>query len=218
MVISRYLHEYATRAAGLLGDDVEASITMRQHGLTLRGGSSTPDAARCDQAEAMADAGPCVEAMTTATILVVPSVEDDDRWLAWREQSIKEGFVKALALPARVTPGIVVALNLYSRSPAAWEEKMVRAGDSYARLIASGVRLQLEFSDLEDAAASLYQAMSGTVAVERAVGAIIQTNDCTEAQARDLLRTAAEDQGVGERTIAVTILRSLAVGGPGRRR
>ena len=215
MAISGYLHEYATRAAGVLGDDVEASITLRQHGITLRGGSSAPDAGRCDQAEAMADDGPCVEAMATAMILPVPSIGSDHRWQAWQRQTVREGFVKALALPAVVAPGIVIALNLYSRAPAAWDERVVRSADSYARLIASGVRLQLELADLEDAAGAFFRTMSETMTVERAVGAIIQMNDCSEPQARELLASAAAEREVDEREIAETILRSLVVGGRG---
>ncbi|GAA1735522.1 GAF and ANTAR domain-containing protein [Isoptericola hypogeus] len=215
MPLSGYLHEYATRAAGVLGDEVEASITLRQHGVTVRAGSSAPDAGRCDQAEAMADEGPCVQAMTSATVLAVPSVADDARWGAWREQTVREGFVKALALPAVVAPGIVLALNLYSRKPTAWEEDVVRAGESYARLIAAAVRLQLEFADLEAAAGAFHRRLSDGAVVERAVGAIMQTNDCTEAQARELLRSASTARDVDEREIARTILRSLVMGGLG---
>jgi len=215
MPISGYLHEFATRASGVLGGDVEASITMRQHGVTLRGGSSAPDAGRCDQAEVIADDGPCVEAMASATIVSVPSVGSDHRWRAWRGQTIHEGFVKVLALPAEVTPGIVIALNLYSRDPSAWDERLVRAADSYARLIASGVRWQLEGAELEDGAEALARTVSATTAVERAVGAIIQMNDCSEPQARELLVAAAAERGVDEREIALTILRSLVAGGRG---
>lgn len=216
MAISSYLREYATRAAGLMGGEVEASITMREHGLTLRGGSSAPDAARCDRAEAMTDDGPCIDAMTSGLIVNVPSVDGAHGWQAWREQTMREGFVKALALSAEVAPGIVIALNLYSRSSASWDEETVRAAGAYARLIASGVRLQLEFADLADAASAFYRTMADTAAVERAVGAITHMNDCTEAEARNLLRSAATTQNVDEREIAVTILRSLVVEGRGR--
>lgn len=213
MAISGYLREYATRVAGLLGDEVEASITIREHGLTLRGGSSTTGAARCDRAEAMVGDGPCVEAMRTVKILSVPALSAERRWQAWCAQTVREGFVKALALPAEVAPGIVIALNLYSRTAVAWEEETVLAGDSSAQLIAAGVRLQLNFADLEDAAGMLYKTVSDSIAVERGVGAIMQMNGCSEPEARDLLRAAAAGRNVPEREIAVSVLRSLALGG-----
>jgi hypothetical protein len=56
---------------------------------------------------------------------------------------------------------------------ASWDEETVRAAGAYARLIASGVRLQLEFADLADAASAFYRTMADTAAVERAVGATL---------------------------------------------
>jgi hypothetical protein len=212
MAISRYLHECAIRAAGVLGDDIEASITMRQHGVTLRAGSSAPDAARCDQAEAWADDGPCVEAMITTAVRTVPSVASETRWLTWREQTLREGFGRALAVPAQVSPDITIALNLYSRAPGAWEEHLVRSAESYARLIASAVRLQLQFADLDDYAAAVYRGVSDAVVVERAVGAVMETNGCTEQEARKFLQSASGGRGHEEREIAEFILRSLVVG------
>jgi hypothetical protein len=212
MAISRYLHECAARAAGVLGDDIEASITMRQHGVTLRAGSSAPNAARCDQAEAWADDGPCVEAMITGTIRTVPSVAGEARWPTWREQTSREGFTRAVAVPAQVSPDITIALNLYSTATGEWEAQLVHAAGSYARLIASAVRLQLQFADLDDYASALYRDMSDATVLERAVGAVMQTNGCTEPEARAFLHSAAVEHPPGGREIAEIILRSLVVG------
>ncbi len=118
MTLSGYLQECASRSAGVLGDDLDASVTLRQHGLTLHAGSSSRAAERCDQAEAMVDEGPCVDAMATGAKVDVASVRAEVRWHAWRAQTLEEGFVRALAVPSEVAPGVSVALNLYSRAGA----------------------------------------------------------------------------------------------------
>ncbi|WP_407317881.1 GAF and ANTAR domain-containing protein [Isoptericola halotolerans] len=215
MAISRYLEECATRAAGMLDGDLEASLTMRQYGMTLQVGSSARGAARCDQREAMADAGPCVEAMATGAVVEVASVARDDRWPPWRRQALDEGFVRALAVPSDVAPGIVVALNLYARDGGTWDERFVSDADAYARLIASAVRLQLKFADLDDAAGSLLRSTATSTLVERAVGAVMQTNDCSREAAAELMRSAATECGIPEREVATTILRSLLAPGTG---
>lgn len=212
MALSSYLHEFAARAADALGGDLEASITVREHGITMRAGSSGDGAGRCDQAEARADAGPCIDAMIEKSVLVVADVAQESRWDAWREQTTREGFAKALAVPSEVSPGVSVALNLYSRSPDGWPAEMLGTADACARLIAAGVRLHLQFADVEDAAAGLYRSMSDGVAVERAVGAIMETNGCSQDEAREVLRSASEHRGVSRRVIAESILRSLAPG------
>jgi len=215
MALSSYLHEYAARAAGALGGDIEASITVREYGLTLRAGSSTESAARCDQAEAMADQGPCIEAMELDAIQVVRSIDEESRWVSWRDQASDERFVRALAVPAQVGPDVAIALNLYSRTSGDWTTSLVETARAYAGLVASGVRLHLQFADLEDAAAGVYRAMSDAVALEWAAGAIMETNDCSEEVAREVLRSASRHRGVSERMIAEQILRSLVLGGRG---
>jgi hypothetical protein len=212
MVLSNYLDEYANRAVGALGGEVEASITVREHGFDLRAASSSASAARCDQAEVKAGDGPCIDAMTMHAIQVVPDIKGESRWDDWRRQSESEGFLKAVAVPAQVSPGLALTLNLYSRAPDEWPTKVIDTADACAGLIAAGVRLHLEFAQVEDAVAGLYRTMSDAFAVEEAVGAVMEANDFSDEQARELLRSAAEQQGVGQRSIAESILRSLATG------
>ncbi|WP_125776090.1 GAF and ANTAR domain-containing protein [Antribacter gilvus] len=213
MIISSYLTECAVRAASVLGADVDASITMRQNGMTLRAGSSNDPAARCDQAEALADEGPCNDAMDLRKKQEVPDVADEERWQAWREQTLREGYASVLAVPAEVVPGLSIALNLYSRTHDRWDWPLQRAAEAYAELVASAVRLHLKFADLDDAAAGLYQSMSDRMAIEQAVGAIMEANGCAEEDARRILASASEHRNVAEREVAERILRALALGG-----
>src|SRR5690606_17104065 len=90
MVLSRYLEECATRAAAVLGHGVEASISLREHGISLSAGSSTPGAGRCDQAEARADAGPCIDAMRQGMVLATVISDVVPGWEAWREAAEAE--------------------------------------------------------------------------------------------------------------------------------
>ncbi|MCK9793258.1 ANTAR domain-containing protein [Isoptericola sp. 4D.3] len=211
MDISQYPFEYARRASAILGSGIETSITVRQHGLTVRAGSSTDAAARCDQAESMAESGPCVDAMDRHTACVVPEIDDGEGWEDWREQADHEGFVSALAVPAHVEDGVDVALNLYSRSADPWTPGLLTAADGYAQLVASTVRLHLSLAELEDAAAGFYRGMSDAMVVERAVGAIMQTNECSADAARRVLHSASSHRNVGPREVAETILRALVV-------
>ncbi len=215
MTLSGYLQECASRSAGVLGDDLDASVTLRQHGLTLHAGSSSRAAERCDQAEAMVDEGPCVDAMATGAKVDVASVRAEVRWHAWRAQTLEEGFVRALAVPSEVAPGVSVALNLYSRAGGRWESRLVGAAEAYSRLIAAAVRLQLEFADVDDAAGALLRDTSGATLIDQAVGAVMETNGCSEAAARELLRSAAGRREITEREVATTVLRSLVAVGTG---
>ncbi|MCA5893336.1 ANTAR domain-containing protein [Isoptericola sp. NEAU-Y5] len=211
MRISSYPFEYARRAATILGTEIETSITVRQHGLTVRAGSSSDAAARCDQAESLADSGPCIDAMDQLAVRAVPDIAAEAGWQEWCEQAVREGFVSALAVPAYVDPHVSVALNLYSRAADPWTPELLTAADGYAQLVASTVRLHLSLSELEDAAAGFYRNMSDSMVVERAVGAIMQANGCTADQARRILGSASRHRNVTRREVAETILRALVV-------
>jgi hypothetical protein len=211
MSISTFPFELAHRAAAVLRSDLETSITVRQHGLTVRAGSSTSAAARCDQAESLAGSGPCVDAMEQLTACVVPAISDVETWDAWRKQATHEGFVSAVAVPAVVDDNIAVALNLYSRSPDPWTSELLIAADGYAQITAAMVRLHLGLAELEDGAVGYYRQMSDTITIERAIGAIMQTNDCAEREARRILESASQHRNVSRREVAETLLRALVV-------
>ncbi|WP_275002342.1 GAF and ANTAR domain-containing protein [Promicromonospora iranensis] len=214
MSITTFPYELACRAATVLGSKVEASITVRQHGVTVRAGSSTGAAGRCDQAESLADSGPCIAAMEALSVHVVPLIEDEDRWDAWRAQAAREGFTSALAVPAQVDEQVALALNLYSRSPDPWTPELLTAAEGYAQLGAAMVRLHLGLAELDDGAAGYYSQMSDTVTIERAIGAIMQTNDCTEPEARKILESASLHRNVAQHEVAETILRALVINEP----
>ncbi|MGN7701447.1 ANTAR domain-containing protein [Cellulosimicrobium sp. 22601] len=213
MGIARFPQEFAVRAATILDHGLEVSVTMRQAGVSVRAGSSSDAAARCDQAEALDDAGPCVDAMDVGSRLVV-AVADAARWERWSRQARLEGFVSTAAVPATVADDVAVALNLYSRTPDPWTPELLAAADSYAQLVASAVRLRLELAELEDATAGFYRDMSDAVATERAVGAIMQTNQCSAEEARRIIDSASRHRNVSPREVAEQLLRALVVSEP----
>jgi hypothetical protein len=211
MTLSTFPYELAVRAAAVLGGELEASITVCQHGVTVRAGSSTGAAGRCDQVEAVTGSGPCIDAMQERSIRMVSSITEGQGWEAWRSQAAREGFVSAVAVPAAVDGNITVAVNLYSRSPAPWTPERVSTAESYAQLGAAMVRLHLGLAELDDAAAGYYRHMSNAVVIERAIGTIMQANDCPEHVARYILESAWMHRGVSARQVAETILRALVV-------
>ncbi|MFP3712380.1 ANTAR domain-containing protein [Puerhibacterium sp. TATVAM-FAB25] len=215
MAVDTYLQEYAARAASALGPGLEVSITVREHGITLVAASSAPAAARCDQAEVRSDEGPCIDAATQGVLHVVQSVADDHRWEAWRKQSAQEGFTRSLAVPAPVGPAVMTTLNVYTRAPEEWTASEIGTAQACAGLVASAVRLHLQFAELEDAAAGLYRSMSDAAAVERAVGALMANNDWSRDEAHRVLRSASRRQAVSERDVAESFLRALALGARG---
>ncbi len=217
MTIAQYMQEFADRSATVLGEDISVSITLRNHGMTLRTASSDDRAARCDQVETRHRSGPCLTAMDEMAPQKVLDLPDDTRWARWSGQADREGFVSAAALPARVQPGIEVALNLYSEQRDPWSPSLMAAGESYAMLLASAVRMQIELAGIDDDYAGRYAVLGDDTVVEWAVGAVMECNGCPADEARDILTSACGQRNVALREVAETVLRALAPEPPSAR-
>lgn len=202
-----YLYGHALRAAAHAGPGVQASITFRHHGAVVRAASSDERAARCDQVEALTGDGPCVTALREGRAVVVPRVVDESRWDDWRDAAAREGFASALAMPAAVTPGMDVALNLYADAPRDWDERTLRGADADARRIAHAMSLRLHLSP--DGRAE-QPAQHGPQVVHQAVGAVMRCNDCSAEEALRILTDASRHRNVGLEEVAATILHALA--------
>jgi hypothetical protein len=102
MFVRAYLDNFAQRSAAVLGGDFDVSITMQYQGAALRAASSNEASARCDRVETHTGKGPCIDAMNDLTTHLVPDLGAEDRWPAWRDQSLTEGYTSAVAVPAFV--------------------------------------------------------------------------------------------------------------------
>lgn len=204
-----YLDEFATRAAAVLGADIEVSITMRHNGVVVRGASSSARAARCDQVETRTNLGPCLDAMDQVIGQVVPDLSQETRWQPWRDAALAEGFRSALAVPALALPDSPVSLNVYSVRLDPWSPGLITATDSYVQLLAASVRLRLELSDLEDATGGVYRQYQDAEIVEQAAGALVQLNDVSLQSARRALEAQSIERQVPLREVAETLLKAL---------
>lgn len=210
LMIAQYMQEFADRSASVLGEQVSTSITMRNHGMLLRTASSDARSARCDQVEVRRSSGPCLTAMDEMTPRKVLDLSSDPRWTHWSTQASREGFSSVVAIPARVQPGIEIALNLYSELADPWLPSFMTAGTSYAALIASAVRMQIELTGIDDDYAGRYALLDDETVIDWAVGAVTECNGCSTEEARAILTSACGRRNVTLREVAETVLRALA--------
>lgn len=141
--LSSSLDDYARGAADRLGPDTHCSITMRRHGTLSYVASSNERARRCDEVEVRVGEGPCVQAMEQLSGVLVPDLQPDVRWPAWREAAIAEGFRSSAALPAVVDDSTTVAINLYSDLVDPWAREPLVAMDVYIQEVAEVLRTRL---------------------------------------------------------------------------
>jgi hypothetical protein len=194
-LLSGHLDEFAIRASGVLPPGLECSITVATADGVRRVASSDPRSARCDDVEVAEDAGPCIEAMDTLQVTLVPAVETEDRWPGWVQTARTLRFRSAAAFPAHVRGETRAAFNVYSETPGPWSRDTLVRCDVYAQQIAVATDLCLHLEDLGRVQDRLQDALLAQVAIDQAIGAIMATNECDAADALEILRSASRDDG-----------------------
>src|SRR4051812_1261377 len=165
------LEDFVVHAAYHLGSDVECSVSIRHGGVGRRVASSGARAARCDEVEYAENSGPCLTAMDTLSIELVPDITLDERWPAWRRASLDEGFRSAAAFAAHVGPRADVALNLYSDVVAPWDRDRIVRADVYTQQIGLVMTFALQLERLQDDDGRVPASLGAQAEIDRAVGA-----------------------------------------------
>jgi hypothetical protein len=135
-------------------------------------------AARCDEVEYAAGAGPCVTALDTMQVVLVPDIAADPRWPEWRAAALAAGFRSAAGVPAHVADGVEVALNLYAEDPAHLDRSLLVRADAYLQHVAVTIDLCLQVAHLTTAHADDQGRLRELEAINRLVVAAV-TDDCT---------------------------------------
>ena len=209
--IEAYLEDFAARAADHIGPGTQCGITLRHRGHDTRAASSDPRAARCDEVEVLAGAGPCITALDEQRTVTPAEVWHDARWTQWREAAVREGFRSAAAMPAGAGPGAGIALNVYFEDDdPADTERLVRAAmfaEQIARVMALCIRIAEQTTINDDLAA----AMASRSVIDQAIGIIMAQNRCSADDAFAILRRASSHRNIKLREVAASVV--LAVTG-----
>lgn len=207
--VEDYLADFAARAADRIVPGTECSITLRLRADDRRAASSSERSARCDQAEIIAGAGPCVTAIDEMRVLAGREVWSDPRWPEWSATTTEVGFRSAAAVPASAGPDARIALNLYHDEPGLWDDDgLARAGD-FAHEIGRVVALCLRIAEQMVLNEDLSAAMLSRSVIDQAIGIVMAQNRCTAEEAFRILRSASSQRNVKLREIAAAIVHSV---------
>lgn len=187
-----HLDDFALRAGRHLGTDTDVSITVRHAGRDRLAASSDPRAARCDEIEHAAGAGPCITAMDLMQVVLVPDIVDDTRWESWRRASLDAGYRSGAGIPAHVADGVEIVLNLYAERVDPWDRTAILRADTFAQQVAVTVGLCLEIARLSSAYADAQAALQD---LQRLNALVVQAVMDDGAAAPELLRRV-RDAGV----------------------
>lgn len=183
-----------------------AAVSMVYDGMSWGTfGSSSPASRRLDEYQFTFGEGPCLDAVASGAAVLVPDLDSplDQRWPAFREAVLGDGFHGVFALPIMITSVCVGALDLFRGRPGPLEGDAL-AGAMLAAELASAPLLDLiaeaavangradeSLADGAESAERLFMDGLDRVEVYQATGMLISALDVDAAEALVRLRAHA---------------------------
>lgn len=187
-----------------------ASIGLVVQGQAGTGAAASGLAIEADLAQYGSGEGPCLDAVSSARVVRIDVLDHDQAYRHFAPMVLELGIESVVSVPLHFDGRVVGSANLYSRSPGAAQRFDLEAVrpilDYTARLIATSPLYAYTLELLDE----LQVTVEERDTIDRAVGALMQTNGCTEATALTLLRRAAAAESRTIIDVAALIIDSNA--------
>jgi GAF domain-containing protein len=166
-------------------------------------------AADVDEAQYGAGTGPCLDAAEAATTVLISDMTAEERWPEFTPVARDRGAQSSLSIGLPVQQRVYGALNIYSRSPHAFNGDAVTAAESFARYAAVAVANATLYQATAALAEQMKEAMKTRAVIDQAKGILMATHGCDGEKAFSLLVTASQRDNRKLREIAQGIVDSV---------
>jgi hypothetical protein len=194
--VQDYLRAAVELTGELVGVDGSYSLSVLLYGSFFTAATSDREAWEADQVESLRNG-----VQTEVTDLAV-----DDRWPAWAAVSMMLGFKSAAGIPAEITPGHRIALNLYAPTVGAFSGEPMRRGELFLQELARTLPTALRLYEQSRLAADLQEALASRSTIDQALGVLMAQNRCTRDAAFAILRRASQHRNLKLREVAATVI------------
>jgi anti-anti-sigma regulatory factor len=191
------------------------SVSLRRHGHLATVAASDQTISDMDADQYATGEGPCVDASVKGHWFHVESLDNELRWPAFTPRARKLGINAILSTPLLARERPVGALNIYSRSQAAFRPKdqalaSVFATEASTILTEAGAGV----SD-EELATRFQQALRTREVISLAQGVVMEREGVGQDDAYTILRRASQRSGQSLRDRAEDVVASAGQSGPG---
>ena len=208
--VDQFLHDMAVLAARLVGTDLSCGMTMRSNGRPATVACSDPVAATVDAVQYELDNGPCLHAMRDGHMVRIDDTADKARWPEFERRAASHGIRSCLALPLRSEGRRVGALNLYARAASAFGVAEAQRAADFAENASGALTLAIRLASHAALIEQLRSSLVSRTVIDQALGVIMARENCTQARAFALLRSASQHSNVKLRDVASAIVTSVS--------
>ncbi|MCG5461799.1 GAF and ANTAR domain-containing protein [Micromonospora sp. NPDC053740] len=209
------LQRVAELAKRVLPVPVEVSVTLVRGGTGHTAAFTDELALDMDERQYAQGSGPCLAAATVGDILSVPDLSAEDRWPDWAERGRKAGVGSSVSIGMPIQEAVVGALNVYARTPHAFDDDTVAVLETFAAYAAVALANAQLYESTANLARQMQDAMASRAVIEQAKGIIMAERRCTATEAFNILAKVSQDSNRKLRDVAQTLV-DRAAGKAGR--
>jgi hypothetical protein len=166
---------------------------------------SDPVVTEMDALQHRTGEGPCLDALSSATVFYAEDLGEDVRWPTFGPEAVARGMRSLLALPL-VLNGAAGALNLYARYPRAFGVIDRGRGLLLASLAGLAFTTALAHEEEERKATQLHAALATREMIGQAQGILMERERVSSDQAFDILRRASQHLNLKLRAVAQSLV------------
>ena len=183
-----------------------AGITMLVEGRPKTAIYTDELAPEIDTSQYETGIGPCLDAFRHQQVFRIDSTEKDDRWPAFSEAAAAHGIRSTVSLPLLAHHEGVGALNLYSRTEAAFSEEDEKVGMAFAAQAGIALANAQAYWDARQLSENLAEAMKSRATIEQAKGILMAARRCDADEAFQILVRASQRENRKLREVAARIV------------
>ncbi|MDH6462983.1 GAF domain-containing protein [Micromonospora sp. A200] len=205
-----------TRIAQVARDGIpgaaEVSVTL-VHGTEATTAAYTGDLAlRLDEWQYEQGRGPCLDAATTGTVMIVADMATEGRWPEWARRAREAGAGSSMSIGLPIQEAVVGALNVYGTRPGAFDE-VAEAAQTFADHAAVALANAHLYDSTANLAQQMQSAMHSRAVIEQAKGIIMGQRRCSADEAFAILAKVSQNSNRKVRDVAEALVRQVTAGG-----
>ena len=201
------LQRVADAGCHLLSNCQAASVTIIESGAGPLTVASTGDAAlAADCGPVRRRRWPCLTAARQQQIVLIDDVTVDDRWPAFRDAALAEGFKRRCRCRSTSAPPARGGLNMYGDQPGAFTDHDQGLATGFAAQASIVVANAHAYWAAFDATRNLTVALESRAVIEQAKGILIARHGISDDDAFDELRRRSQAANRKLRVIAAEIV------------
>jgi transcriptional regulator with GAF, ATPase, and Fis domain len=193
-------------AKSVMPGDPEASITVQTGHRRFTVVSTGQLATDLDEVQYAEHHGPCLHAATTLELTEIPDTRSQTRWPEYARRAAEHGNLSSLSVPLDMDADLSGALNVYARTPNAFDDDARVAAARFGPYAAVAVGTVHAYESAQDVAHNLQVALESRAVIDQAKGIVMERHRMTADQAFQLLagfssRTNTKLREVAERLV-----------------